>query len=84
MISQKNGQFDRSKLIQMKKLKQKNYQETMSRIEEIVLNLENEEIEMDELSAQVKEAIELIQFCKTKLKSTSEELIEALKKLEEE
>lgn len=68
----------------MKKLKQKNYQEAMSRIEEIVLNLENEEIEMDELSAQVKEAIELIQFCKTKLKSTSEELIEALKKLEEE
>lgn len=68
----------------MKKLKQKNYQEAMSRIEEIVLNLENEEIEMDELSAQVKEAIELIQFCKTKLKSTSEELTEALKKLEEE
>ncbi|MFC2187942.1 exodeoxyribonuclease VII small subunit [Peijinzhouia sedimentorum] len=68
----------------MKKLKQKNYQEAMSRIEEIVLNLENEEIEMDELSAQVKEAIELIQFCKTKLKSTSEELNEALKKLEEE
>ena len=56
----------------------------MDRIEEIVLNLENEEIEMDDLSVQVKEAIELIQFCKTKLKSTSEELTEALKKLEEE
>ena len=67
----------------MKKIKDRDYQEAMDRIEEIVLNLESEEIEMDELSIQVKEAIELIQFCKLKLKSTSEELTEALKKLEE-
>lgn len=54
------------------------YDESISRIEEIVSILENGEKGMDELSELVKEAAALVKNCKKKLKSTETEIAKAL------
>ena len=59
------------------------YKEAMAQLERIVHIIENEEPDVDELSAMVQKAAELMQFCKQKLKSTEEEINEALEKLKE-
>ncbi|MBF0521689.1 MAG: exodeoxyribonuclease VII small subunit [Candidatus Omnitrophica bacterium] len=43
------------------------YSKAMKRLEEIVAKIESEEIDVDELSAQVKEAVTLIKTCKDKI-----------------
>ena len=43
------------------------YAKAMKRLDEIVQKIENEEIDVDELSDSVKEAVELIRLCKDKL-----------------
>lgn len=50
------------------------YEQAMTELQEIVNGLENETIGMDELSAKMKRATELLQHCKGKLHSTKEEL----------
>ena len=67
----------------MSNTKKISYKEAMAQLEEIVHKIENEEPDVDELSAMVKKAAELMQFCKKKLKSTEEEINEALEKLKE-
>jgi exodeoxyribonuclease VII small subunit len=59
------------------------YTEAMSRIEEILEELENEETDIDQLSQRVKEAGELIALCKQKLKNTAQEVEERLEKLDD-
>jgi exodeoxyribonuclease VII small subunit len=54
------------------------YDESISRIEEIVSILESGEKGMDELSELVKEAAALVKNCKKKLKSTETEIAKAL------
>lgn len=54
------------------------YDESIIRIEEIVLILESGEKGMDELSELVKEAAALVKNCKKKLKSTETEIAKAL------
>ena len=46
------------------------YQEAQQQLEQIVASVENEELDVDELSEQVQRAMELITFCRTKLKHT--------------
>jgi exodeoxyribonuclease VII small subunit len=60
------------------------YEQAMSRIEEIVGKIEAEELNVDELAKHVKEASELIKFCKGKLFETEEEIQKILKEMEEE
>lgn len=67
----------------MSNTKEISYKEAMAQLEEIVHKIENEEPDVDELSTMVKKAAELMQFCKKKLKSTEEEINEALEKLKE-
>lgn len=43
------------------------FSKSMQRLEEIIEKIENEEIDVDELSAKVKEAAELIKVCKDKI-----------------
>ncbi len=43
------------------------YTQAMTRLNEIIERIENEEIDVDELSKQVKEAVKLIQMCKDKI-----------------
>jgi exodeoxyribonuclease VII small subunit len=53
------------------------YDSALARIEEIVTHLEDENKSIDELSALVKEASELVQICKQKLKMTEEDIQKA-------
>jgi len=59
------------------------YDKAIARIEEIVEILESGEKGMDELSALVKEASQLVKQCKGKLRMTEEEINQALKETEE-
>jgi exodeoxyribonuclease VII small subunit len=43
------------------------YSKSIKRLEEIIQRIENEEIDVDELSDKVKEAVSLIKFCKEKI-----------------
>jgi len=59
-----------------------NYQQALNRIEQIVSEIENENPDVDQLSSKVKEALELLQFCKDHLKNTEQDLNETLQGLE--
>lgn len=61
-----------------------NYKEAMAEIEQIVARLEENKLDVDELSTKVKRVSELIAFCKAKLHSTEEEVEKILKTMEEE
>lgn len=60
-----------------------NYKKSLEEIEQIVRKIENEEPDIDELSAMVKKAAELISLCKSKLKDTNSELEDIMNNLEE-
>ncbi len=54
------------------------YKETLSKLETIITKLEGDNIDIDELSKQVKEASALVNYCRAKLRSTEEELESSL------
>ena len=54
--------------------KQVKYEEAMRQLEVIVTKIENNELDIDELTTQLKKAKELISLCKDKLVKTDEEL----------
>jgi exodeoxyribonuclease VII small subunit len=56
-----------------KKTEQK-YEEAMKRLEEIVRQIENGEMDIDSLADKLKEAKQLMAFCKQKLISVEEEV----------
>lgn len=58
------------------------YKEAMAEIESIVAKLEENQLDIDELSGKVKRVSELITFCKTKLHETEEEVEKILKTIE--
>ena len=49
------------------------YKKAYDELETIVNEIESEEIQLDTLSEKIKRATELIEFCKTKLRTTEEE-----------
>jgi exodeoxyribonuclease VII small subunit len=55
-------------------MKDQTYTDAMSRLESILLQLEEGNKSVDELSYLVKEAAELVKHCKTKLKSTEADI----------
>ncbi len=57
------------------------YKEAINEIEKIMYKFENEEIDLDELSKNVKRASELITQCKGKLKSTENEIDKIIEKI---
>lgn len=59
------------------------YKEAFAELQKIVNDMENEEIDVDELSEKVKRAGILIKFCKEKLTSTEGDVNKILKELEE-
>lgn len=59
------------------------YKQAMDEIEAIVKTLEDNKMEVDELSGKVKRVAELIAFCKTQLHQTEEEVENVLKSIEE-
>ena len=50
------------------------YEEAMKRLEEIVSRIEENKMDIDQISDALKEARELIRFCKDKLYKTDEEI----------
>lgn len=54
--------------------KEMKYEEAVRQLETIVDKLENNELDIDELSAELKKAQQLIKLCKDKLTKTDEEI----------
>lgn len=50
------------------------YLEAMAKLESLVKQIEDPESPLDGISTQVKEAMELVKYCKACLKGTEEEL----------
>lgn len=57
------------------------YTQALKDLEKIVHKIEHDEPDVDELNDLVKQASELIKYCKTKLKATEEELKKNLEDL---
>lgn len=54
--------------------KETKYEMAISQLEEIVERLENNQLEIDEMTAQLKKAQQLIKLCKDRLTKTDEEI----------
>ncbi len=54
--------------------KKETYSEAMKRLEGIVSRIESNELDIDELGANLKEAQKLIKFCRDKLYKTDQEI----------
>ena len=50
------------------------YEEAVAQLEEIVDKMENDELDIDQLSDQLKRAKELVKRCKDNLAKTDEEI----------
>ena len=50
------------------------YNKSIKKLEEIIEKIESEEIDVDELSASVKEAVVLIKTCKSKIEKAEMEV----------
>ena len=60
------------------------YHKALERLQEILQKIENEEIDVDELSVRVKEAVELIKMCKTKIEKSELEIKQVVEDLKAE
>ncbi len=56
------------------------YEEAVHQLENIVRRLENNEMDIDELSAELKKAQQLIKLCKDRLTKTDSEIKKILGK----
>lgn len=59
------------------------YQEAVNEIDEILNKIENDELDVDELSTKVKRVSSLIKICKEKLHKTESEVENILKEMED-
>lgn len=57
------------------------YNEAIAEIEDILEQMENEEMDVDELSAKVKKVSELLKTCRKKLTQTEEEVEKILNEM---
>jgi exodeoxyribonuclease VII small subunit len=60
------------------------YAKAIKQIEEILEKIENEELDVDELTANVKKAADLLKICKSKLHDTEEEIQKILDEINTE
>ncbi len=60
------------------------YSEAMARLQEILDRIDSSDVDIDELAERVKEASELIRFCKSLLTTAEKSVAEALQGLEED
>ena len=56
------------------------YEEAMQRLETIVSQIENDELDIDELTARLKEAKQMLKTCRDKLTKTDKEIRKLLDK----
>ena len=55
-------------------MKEMKYEEAVRQLEEIVRKMEENELDIDEMGEQLKEAQRLIKLCKDRLTKTDEEI----------
>ena len=55
-------------------MKEIKYKAAFAELQTIVRKMENDELDIDQMSEQLKRAQELIKFCKDKLTKTNEEI----------
>lgn len=60
------------------------YKEAVAEIENILVKIENEELDVDDLTEKVKRVSLLIKLCKEKLHNTEQEVEKILKEMEKE
>lgn len=60
----------------MSKNNTSSYDEALQELQTIVQQLQDNQIPMDELSAKIKRAARLIEYCQEKLRSTEEDIQE--------
>ena len=60
------------------------YGKSIKRLEEIIEKIESEEIDVDELSERVKEAVALLKVCKDKIEKADLEVKRVVDELGEE
>ena len=70
--------------IQAMEKEKMSYEKAMARLEELVRAVENNETGIDSLAEQLKEAQQLIAFCKEKLFATEEEIRKILEEEEKQ
>ena len=51
-----------------------NYEEAVQQLESIVQRMENDELDIDELTTELKKAQQLIKMCKAKLTKADEDI----------
>ncbi|MDG5798968.1 exodeoxyribonuclease VII small subunit [Marinilabiliaceae bacterium ANBcel2] len=64
--------------------KELSYKEAVTEIEDILSKMEEEELDVDDLSAKVKRVSFLIYLCRKKLLQTEEEVEKVLKEIDNE
>lgn len=65
-------------------VKKQTYKEAMHKLEQIVSQIENNDLDIDQLGDKLKEAQVLIKFCKDKLYKADEEIQKILDQNEKE
>lgn len=60
------------------------YSEAIEELNTILADLESERIDVDEVSAKVKKAVELIKFCRDRISKTELEVRAIVKEFEKE
>jgi len=63
--------------------KQLTYTSALTELESLLAEIEGEELNVDLLIGKVKRATELLQFCKTKLHDTQQEIEDVLSSMDE-
>jgi exodeoxyribonuclease VII small subunit len=58
------------------------YSKAIKQLEEIIQKIENEEIDIDELSDKVKEAVGLVKLCKDKIEKAEMEVKDVVQKFD--
>ena len=56
-------------------MKEIKYEAAFAELQTIVRKMENDELDIDQMSEQLKRAQELIKFCKDKLTKTEQEIL---------
>lgn len=65
-----------------KNLNIESYEAASIELNEIVEALESEEVSIDDLSNKVERATQLLNYCRTKLRSTEEQVADTIKDLD--
>ena len=63
--------------------KKTSYRDAITEIEETIATIENDELDVDELSEKVKRVSELLVICKEKLHNTEKEVEKILNEMDE-